>query len=352
MAAVPGSCDPAAASDQLAPLVRWLAWQPDPVELHVGCADGPDRLPARRRDAVVLLATCAADVPLSGWLELIAAGAVTLTVHERHPEADLAPLADARALLRSAGHPGALAIVGAADAAAPVIVPPAAPPRRRGRVRPRRATAVGTLTLPRRAVLAPVARARPGARDRPETERSRLNRVLEHFRITLPAPAAVPGAASQPSSPEVALASAPPRVALLDAPGCTACGVCVRACPAGALSLVDLAPTGLRALHQEVAACTDCGRCVDLCPEHVLHRSPTPGWDAVLTPDVHEVARTATRHCERCGAAFGSARPVTPGGRALCSVCEFRRAHPFGSAPPPGARPPTVRPDGAPAHPG
>lgn len=329
---MPGS---AADPDGLGVLVRWLAWQPDPLPLHAVCPDGPDRVhaPPPRRAAVVRLPCCPRDLPASAWLELAAAGATSLVLHDPHGDGDPPPLATARALLRSAGpdrrewcpdDEGALA---------------RGPRRPRGRTLARTRTPVETaaLALPRRALLAPASRARYGGRGRADTERGRLLEALEVLGV--PADAAVPGTPGDP-------VTTTPAGALLDAPGCTACGTCVRGCPEGALTLVEVPGTADLLLRQAVAACTGCTRCVDLCPAHALAAAPADGWGGVLDGGMRDVVRVTTRSCARCGTAFGGAATggaATGGpasdapGPALCPVCTFRRAHPFGSTAPVGA---------------
>lgn len=320
---MPASTAPPAASDGLGTLVRWLAWQPDPLPLHAVCPDGPDRIRAARRAAVVRLPCCPRDLPTSAWLELAAAGATSVTLDDPHDAGDPAPLATARALLRSAGadRPGWC----------PDEAGPAGPPRRPrvpATARRRTPVDVAALALPRRAVLAPASRARYGGRGREGTERGRLLAVLEALGVA--------AEACLPDDPGGAGPAAVPAGALLDAPGCTACGTCVRACPEVALTLVDVPGTTDRLLRQDLAACTGCARCVDLCPARVLAATPVAGWAGVLDGGLRDVTRVGTRPCSRCGTAFGGPAPDGPG-PALCPVCAFRRAHPFGSTAPAGA---------------
>ena len=54
-----------------------------------------------------------------------------------------------------------------------------------------------------------------------------------------------------------------PQVAIVHAPACTACGVCVDACPFGAISI-----DGIAAI--DAAGCKGCGGCVPVCPENAI----------------------------------------------------------------------------------
>ena len=45
--------------------------------------------------------------------------------------------------------------------------------------------------------------------------------------------------------------------------GCTGCGLCVTACPFGAIELVD----GVAVINE---ACRACGECIDVCPVGVI----------------------------------------------------------------------------------
>ncbi len=54
-----------------------------------------------------------------------------------------------------------------------------------------------------------------------------------------------------------------PQVAIVHAPACTACGVCVDACPFGAISIDGIAVI-------DAAGCKGCGGCVPVCPEDAI----------------------------------------------------------------------------------
>jgi ferredoxin len=92
--------------------------------------------------------------------------------------------------------------------------------------------------------------------------------------------------------------------------GCTACGVCSRSCPAGALSLG--AGVGTRDLILDPAACTGCRVCVQTCPEGVLDVAQGVDLDLLAGGRV-PIARVATALCPDCGKNV----PALPGGANL-----------------------------------
>lgn len=130
-----------------------------------------------------------------------------------------------------------------------------------------------------------------------------------------------------PSDPQSS-ASRPIAVALR-AEGCTACGVCVRACPHHALHLSH--EDGVSVLFHRGDACRAEQACVRLCPVSAL--LVTGGLDlAELTErSMVELARVPTRTCPRCRAQH----PAADG--ELCGPCRFRVANAFGSRPPQSA---------------
>lgn len=123
--------------------------------------------------------------------------------------------------------------------------------------------------------------------------------------------------------------SGPAAATLLRASGCTACGVCVRACPHGALDLVvDGRGATLRHVRDY---CLLELECVRLCPMGALSADGGLTLLDIARRGTVEVATVATGRCRRCGAQH----PAAEGD--LCPACAFRAAHPFGSRMPPGA---------------
>ncbi|MFU8841003.1 MAG: 4Fe-4S dicluster domain-containing protein [Nitriliruptoraceae bacterium] len=125
--------------------------------------------------------------------------------------------------------------------------------------------------------------------------------------------------------------------AALQASGCTACGICVRACPENALRLeADAEPAAgspavsvTTVLSHVPARCAGTGACVRLCPEDALERTGSSAWTALLDDRPVELDRLATKTCARCKATI----PADEG--TLCELCEQRQRHPFRAALPP-----------------
>ena len=129
-----------------------------------------------------------------------------------------------------------------------------------------------------------------------------------------------------------AIEEPPWSCASLEVTGCTACGVCVRACSTGALSLEqDDTGSGLFALEHMASRCDDCGRCVALCPTRALVRTGPGDW-AAFDDTSRTLATGALLRCARCGVSFAD----TDASR-YCSPCAFRLANPFGSRVPAAA---------------
>ena len=109
----------------------------------------------------------------------------------------------------------------------------------------------------------------------------------------------------------------------LAASGCTACGVCVKACPHDALVLVGEGSTELRHLP---SSCQGEQDCVRLCPVDALTVAGHWPLTRVLDegPEVLELVSTA--RCTVCG----TRHPAAEGER--CATCAYVKDRPFGSA--------------------
>lgn len=109
---------------------------------------------------------------------------------------------------------------------------------------------------------------------------------------------------------------------------CTACGVCARICPTGALKYSASEDDTYR-LSFTCAACIDCGACLKVCRPAALQRADATLGDVLSTEAI--ILREGTlRACTQCGARFAADIDGE-----LCFVCEFRRANPSGSRLPP-----------------
>lgn len=110
----------------------------------------------------------------------------------------------------------------------------------------------------------------------------------------------------------------------LIAGGCTACGVCVRACPGGALEVHHHADVSLLVHH--VDACEGSSICLALCPVGALSVAGVHPWSAALDGSSVRLTRVITSTCARCRNRF-------PGGsgETLCPVCRDWADRPFTS---------------------
>lgn len=114
----------------------------------------------------------------------------------------------------------------------------------------------------------------------------------------------------------------------LGATGCTACGVCVQACPTGALALRPAA--GASELWQRSELCRGEQQCVHLCPIGAMWVQGDMRLGDLLEEPERRLATVASARCARCG----GVHPAEEG--ELCRVCAYRAANPFGSMMPPG----------------
>jgi ferredoxin len=333
---------------------RWLAAAASPTAVLVACREH-EHLDIWRSSrpglpqVVYRLDRCLADVPPAALLEILAAGAVSvsgLLDGCANPSA-------ARQVLARAGRIAAAVAVDhpvlvLTDPPGPSPAPPGVPDRHRRFTR-------RPVPLPLVEVLD--ARAMPVSRRGLVALVGAPGHVPAHPGLRLYAVVRkLLGGAPVPSE----LEDIPTGAAQLEAALCCGSGVCVRTCPTEALTLkvTDLVPVGVPrssadpaalppeppgvgaaafsndALQQFVlsidpARCIDCGQCVEQCPESAMSRSGTLRWAQALS-GMHTTLRVGmVRRCSRCGVPYRTAG-------SLCSVCAFRTSDPFGSQLPPG----------------
>lgn len=309
----------------------WLRHEVEEPDLELVCSEHPDPTRGDRSRTVVRLTVCARALSGHELAELLLVGARTVTVRLdgcTDPVASLAAVEAVAHILRAAGvdRLRTEGVAGGSDetAADPTDRVDQAQGERGGRGKRRPVLDGAHLPVPRRRLLGlgtDVERALPDMDAAPPTRLASAVRALAGV-SAVAAPQAEPDGLSDIDSPAVVLA----------APGCTACGVCVLACPTQALSLQHHGggAVAISTLLQSPSACDGCLRCVELCPASALTVTRSWRWSDLLTDTLRGVATVSTATCTRCSTPF----PTTSGER-LCPVCRYRRAHPFGSTPPP-----------------
>jgi Fe-S-cluster-containing hydrogenase component 2 len=111
---------------------------------------------------------------------------------------------------------------------------------------------------------------------------------------------------------------------------CTACGVCARACPTGALQM-ETAESSFRLIFS-AQICIACDICTHVCAPNAITLTHEPTFGQVFGAEVDQLVQSGNlTNCSKCRAPFAARA-----GAELCPVCEFRRQNPFGSAIPPG----------------
>ena len=294
-----------AGPEDLGTLPHWLARQHPPVDLELACSEHPDPSTGPGRATVVRLPTCAGSVASHLMLELLLVGAATVRIRGdgcERAEATTERIGQLAAVLAAGGHADRLAMAQSGRRRRPVLDARSMPVTRRR--------------------LLMLADSEPRAL--PDEHLSAQERLVAAVR------ALMPGLAEEADRQ-------PGPGAALRASGCTACGICVRACPENALRLEAAAEpaagspavSATTVLSHVPARCGGTGACVSLCPEDALVRTGTSGWSALLDDEPVELDRLVTKACARCKA-------TTPADQGpLCELCEQKRRHPFRAALPP-----------------
>ncbi len=111
---------------------------------------------------------------------------------------------------------------------------------------------------------------------------------------------------------------------------CTACGVCARVCPTGALQMETAASSYQLTFSPQI--CIACDKCSHVCAPNAINLTHAPTFEQVFDTAVDQIVQQGElARCSKCHAFFAA-----QAGKDLCPVCEFRRQNPFGSAMPPG----------------
>jgi ferredoxin len=109
---------------------------------------------------------------------------------------------------------------------------------------------------------------------------------------------------------------------------CTACGLCARVCPTGALQLNKIEDSFQ--LDFQAAACTNCGLCLTYCDPGALRREGQPAFRQILSGERQTLVRGSLRRCRKCSAAFSGDQDT-----AMCPLCAAHHAQPFSRVIPP-----------------
>lgn len=233
--------------------------------------------------------------------------------------------------LASAGGGAVVALAAAGPATAPELVVP----RPSGEAGPRAGSGPGLnrralLRLWGRGLTRAAAAGLPELSDAPGQNLPPVSRYLLRVlpptppQAALQAPAQEPPPAPAPGGGEPGTARAVPASGLplahyLAEAGCTACGLCVRRCPTGALQVVREGYTAR--LEHHLRQCLDCGLCLPACPTNALYRADMVDLQDLQTGLSRLAAQVEASTCRGCG------RPFAPtSGEVECSQCQSRRS--------------------------
>jgi ferredoxin len=111
---------------------------------------------------------------------------------------------------------------------------------------------------------------------------------------------------------------------------CSACGVCARACPTGALHFNQ--KESHFQLEFSPLDCINCTICQNVCTEDAINIDHNPSINDVYKQDgLLMLIEGDLSRCARCGVMFSPKQD-----EAYCPICNYRVQHPFGSRMPPG----------------
>ena len=108
---------------------------------------------------------------------------------------------------------------------------------------------------------------------------------------------------------------------------CTACGACGRACPTEALRFETNDEASTYSLTFSAQNCIGCDLCDHVCLPDAISLNHAPSFEEVFGVKEAQVVESGSLvRCERCKSLMAAREGVK-----FCSLCEYRRAHPFGS---------------------
>jgi ferredoxin len=111
------------------------------------------------------------------------------------------------------------------------------------------------------------------------------------------------------------------------ADSCTACGACGRACPTQTLKFEKNEEEMTFAISFAAQNCIDCGLCDHVCLPDAIIFNHAPTFEEVFGLKEPSIAESGELvRCERCKNLMAKREGVK-----YCSLCEYRRTHPFGS---------------------
>jgi ferredoxin len=112
---------------------------------------------------------------------------------------------------------------------------------------------------------------------------------------------------------------------------CTACGACARVCPTDALQFHKNAEETTYTLSFDGRTCVGCDICARVCMPLSVQVHPSPTFKEVFGAKEITLREGELSKCQQCGALMAK-HPESK----LCSLCQYRRKHKFGSVLPPG----------------
>ncbi|MBL8102171.1 MAG: 4Fe-4S binding protein, partial [Anaerolineales bacterium] len=108
---------------------------------------------------------------------------------------------------------------------------------------------------------------------------------------------------------------------------CTACNACGRACPTEALHFEKNDESMTYSLIFSAQNCIGCNLCDHVCLPDSITLNHEPSFEQVFGVNEAQVVESGSLvRCERCKSLMAARDGVK-----LCPLCEYRRAHPFGS---------------------